>query len=135
MTERAPVADLVYVNGIEFEASHGYSAAERRGTRRFRCHLEVRRDLGASAHSDRLGDTVDYRALCGIVVEVGTKRTFRLLEALAGAIADAIQARYPRLSLSVTIEKVAPPCPGAPAVAGVRITRERRHAAKPVSAS
>jgi 7,8-dihydroneopterin aldolase/epimerase/oxygenase len=118
--------DVVFVQGIEFEASHGYSAAERRGTRRFRCHLEVRRDLVASARTDRLTDTVDYRALCGIVVEVGTKRTFRLLEALAGAVADAVHDRYPRLSLTVTIEKVAPPCPGAPAVAGVRIFRPAR---------
>ena len=39
----APVErpDAVFVRGLEFEASHGYTAAERRGTRRFRLNLEL----------------------------------------------------------------------------------------------
>ena len=115
--------DAILLSGIEFEASHGCTAAERRGTRRFRCSLEVRRDLAHAARTDRLGDTLDYRALCALVVEIGTKRTFRLVEALAGAILAAIQERHPGLGVTVTVEKLAPPCPGAPAAAGVRLTR------------
>ena len=116
--------DAVYVSGIEFEASHGYTAAERKGTRRFRCHIEIRRDLSAAVRSDRIADTIDYRAVCAIAVEIGTSRTFRLLEALAGAIADAVSARYPDAGLTITVEKLAPPCPGAPEVSGVRLVRE-----------
>jgi dihydroneopterin aldolase len=47
-----------------------------------------------------------------------------LIEALAGAIADAVHARYPQTGITITVEKLAPPCPGAPAVSGVRISRE-----------
>ena len=115
--------DAILVTGIEFEASHGYTAAERKLTRRFRCHLELRRDLSTSAHSDRLQDTIDYRVVCQTVVEIGTSRAYRLLEALAGAIADAVLARYPGVGVTVTVEKLAPPCPGAPASTGVRLTR------------
>jgi len=116
--------DAVYVRGIEFEASHGYTAAERKGTRRFRCDIELRTELAAAAGSDRIADTIDYRAVCAMAVEIGTSKTFRLLEALAGAIADAVQARYPRVGLTLTVEKLAPPCPGAPDVSGVRLVRE-----------
>ena len=115
--------DSVYVSGIEFEAAHGYTAAERRLTRRFRCNIEIFQDLGAAARSDRIQDTIDYRAVCAMAVAIGTERTFKLLEALAGAIADAVQERYPTVGLTIVVEKLAPPCPGAPAVSGVRLTR------------
>ncbi len=118
--------DSILVQGIEFEARHGYTAAERKLTRRFRCHLELFCDLSASARSDRIQDTVDYRAVCQMAVGIGTSRTFRLLEALAGAILEAIQERYPDLAVSITVEKMAPPCPGAPAFSGVKLFRESR---------
>jgi dihydroneopterin aldolase len=117
-------SSAVYVSGIEFEASHGFTAAERRSTRRFRLAIEIRRDLEVASRSDRIQDTIDYRAVCGLAVEIGTSRTFKLLEALAGAIADAIQERYSGVGLTVTVEKLAPPCPGAPALSGVRLIRE-----------
>jgi dihydroneopterin aldolase len=116
--------DAVFVNGIEFEASHGYTAAERRATRRFRCHVEIRRDLSVSSRSDRLQDTIDYRHVCAIVVTIGTQRTFKLIEALAGAILDAVADAYPASSITVTLEKLHPPCPGAPAASGVRVSRD-----------
>jgi dihydroneopterin aldolase len=119
-------ADVVFVRGIEFEASHGYTAAERRGTRRFRCDIELQADLSPSAASDKLADTIDYRRVCALIVDIGTERTFRLIEALAGAIADGILALYPRVQLTITLEKLAPPCAGAPAASGVRLTRGPR---------
>jgi dihydroneopterin aldolase len=119
-------SDVVYVTGIQFEASHGYTAAERKGTRRFRCDIEIHRDLDIAARSDRIADTIDYRAVCALAVDIGTTRTFRLIEALAGAIADAVQARYPDAGLTITVEKLAPPCPGAPDVSGVKLVRAPR---------
>jgi dihydroneopterin aldolase len=35
------MTDCVFVRGLEFEGNHGYTAAERRGTRRFRVHLTI----------------------------------------------------------------------------------------------
>ena len=115
--------DAIFVHGIEFEANHGYTAAERKSTRRFRCAIELTHDLTSAAKSDRLQDTIDYRAVCALAVEIGTQKTYRLLEALAGAIADAVLARNPGSRVTVTVEKLAPPCPGAPASAGVNLTR------------
>lgn len=118
--------DVVYINGIEFEASHGYTAAERKLTRRFRCSVELSRDLSVPARSDRIQDTIDYRTICGIVIDIGTGPTLRLIETLAGSITAAIHERYPAVGLSVTVEKLGPPCPGAPALAGVRLVRPPR---------
>ncbi|HEY1557380.1 MAG TPA: dihydroneopterin aldolase [Kofleriaceae bacterium] len=115
------MSDAVFVRGLEFEGNHGYSAAERRGTRRFRVHLVLELPLAAAAASDRIADTVDYWKVSEIVVALGTKSTFRLLEALAGAMAAKIQELYPHAAVSIELEKLAPPCPGVPASCGVKL--------------
>ncbi|HEX4451534.1 MAG TPA: dihydroneopterin aldolase [Kofleriaceae bacterium] len=114
-------SDCVFVRGLEFEGNHGYSAAERRGTRRFRVHLTLELSLVAAASSDRIADTVDYFKVSEAVVAIGTKSTFRLLEALAGAIGAKIQELYPHAAVAIELEKLAPPCPGVPAACGVRL--------------
>ena len=118
--------DAVFVRGLEFEGNHGYSAAERRGTRRFRVDLTLEVSLAAAAASDRIADTIDYRKVSEIVVTLGTKSTYRLLEGLAGAIADQIQDLYPQVAVTITLDKLAPPCPGVPASCGVKIVRAPR---------
>lgn len=115
------MTDCVFVRGLEFEGNHGYTAAERRGTRRFRVSLTLELSLAAAAGSDRIVDTVDYWKVSEIVVALGTRSTFRLLEALAGAIGAKIQELYPRVQVSIELEKLAPPCPGVPASCGVRV--------------
>lgn len=118
--------DAVFVRGLEFEGNHGYTAAERRGTRRFRVDLTLERDLAQASHSDKLVDTIDYFKVSDIVVRLGTQSTFRLIEALAGAIADAIVAEYVGVAVVIQLEKLAPPCPGVPAACGVRLHRAAR---------
>lgn len=115
------MTDSVFVRGLEFEGNHGYSAAERRGTRRFRVNLTLELPLAAAAASDRIADTVDYFRVSEIVIALGTKSTFKLLEALAGAIGAKIQELYPRATVAIELEKLAPPCPGVPAACGVRL--------------
>jgi len=113
--------DAVFVRGIEFEANHGYTAEERRATRRFRVNLEMRTTLEAAAKSDHIKDTLDYRKVSKLAVEIGTSHTFKLLEALAGAIGRAIQDLYPTTEVIVDLDKLAPPCPGVPESCGVRL--------------
>jgi dihydroneopterin aldolase len=113
--------DSVFVRGLEFEGNHGYTAAERRGTRRFRVNLTLELPLGAAAASDKIVDTVDYWKISEIVVALGTQSTFKLIEALAGAMAAKIQDRYPHAAVLIELEKLAPPCPGVPAACGVRL--------------
>ncbi len=118
---RHVTTDCVFVRGLEFEGNHGYTAAERRGTRRFRADITIEVPLAAAAGSDRIADTVDYWKVSEIVVSLGTKSTYKLIEALAGAIANKIQELYPRAGVIIQLEKLAPPCPGVPAACGVRL--------------
>ena len=115
------MTDSVFVRGLEFEGNHGYTAAERRGTRRFRVNLTLNLSLAAAATTDRISDTVDYWKVSEIVVALGTKSTYKLLEALAGAIGAKIQELYPHAEVEIELEKLAPPCPGVPAACGVRL--------------
>lgn len=115
------MTDCVFVRGLEFEGNHGYTAAERRGTRRFRVNLTLELSLAAASVSDRISDTIDYWKVSETVVAIGTKSTFRLLEALAGAIGRRIQELYPHAAVTVELEKLAPPCPGVPASCGVKL--------------
>ena len=115
------MTDCVFVRGLEFEGNHGYTAAERRGTRRFRVNLTLEAPLATAAASDRLADTIDYWKVSEVVVQLGTRSTFRLIEALAGAIGAKIQELYPRVQVVIELEKLAPPCPGVPAACGVRL--------------
>ena len=117
------MTDSVFVRGLEFEGNHGHTAAERRGTRRFRVNLTLEVSLAGPAASDRLVDTVDYYKLSEVVVTLGTRSTFKLLEALAGAIASKIQELYPHAGVSIELEKLAPPCPGVPESCGVRLVK------------
>ncbi len=111
--------DAVFVRGLTFEGNHGYSAAERRSTRRFRVSVRLDVSLAAASRSDRISDTVDYAKVSEAVIRIGTGTTFRLLERLAGEIARAIHELYPRCALTIELEKLSPPCPGVPAAAGV----------------
>lgn len=113
--------DVVFVRGLEFEGNHGYTAAERRSTRRFRLAIELHTALAYAASSDRIGDTVDYRKVCEIAMEIGTQSTFKLLETLAGSIARAIQEQYPTTDVTIEVEKLMPPCPGVPQSCGIRL--------------
>jgi dihydroneopterin aldolase len=120
-TRPAENADAVFVRGIELEANHGYTEEERESTRRFRLSLEMRTPLLAASETQRLSDTVDYRRVCEVATRIATQSTFQLLEGLAGAIGRAIQELYPRVEVIITLDKLAPSCPGVPESCGVRL--------------
>jgi len=113
----------IVVRGIQFQASHGASAEERRHTRRFEVDLdlEARAPIAKGGQTDRLADTVDYLELCTLVIRVGTESTCHLVEKVAARILDAVCARHPTARVSVEVRKIDPPCPGGPRSCGVRI--------------
>ncbi|MBI5477279.1 MAG: dihydroneopterin aldolase [Deltaproteobacteria bacterium] len=113
----------IVIRGIQFQASHGASAEERRQTRRFEVDLEIqaRDPIAKGGETDRLADTVDYLELCTLVIRVGTEATCHLVEKVARRILDAVGARHPAAHVTVEVRKLDPPCPGAPKYCGVRI--------------
>jgi dihydroneopterin aldolase len=113
----------IIADGIEFEGRHGATADERRTTRRFSVNLAVDVPNARAATTDRLDDTIDYYALCELVVGIGTSGSCRLLETLAVRMADAIIERWPSAHVTVEVRKLNPPCPGHPHYTAAQVSR------------
>ena len=82
----------VEVYGLEVPGAHGVDKDERRTPQAFL--YDVWLEVSDAATSDRLEETVDYRDVLRCVQEVSEGRQFRLLEAMAAAVADALLARF-----------------------------------------
>jgi 7,8-dihydroneopterin aldolase/epimerase/oxygenase len=112
---------------ISFEARHGATEAERKSLRPFEVDVTIEAPVDLASKSDRLDDTVDYRAVAEIIVAVGTGETHHLLEALADRILAELVGRFPNARFHLEVRKPSPPdCPGHPAYAAVRMSRGGR---------
>jgi dihydroneopterin aldolase len=113
---------IVLLRGITFEGRHGVTTDERLGTRKFEVDVEIDDDLSAGESSDRLSDTIDYRIIAGVIVDIGTGESHHLVESLARDMIDRLVREFPHAQISLELRKLAPPgCPGHPAAAGVRL--------------
>ena len=93
----------VEVCGLTIEGRHGVGEQERANPQPFVYDLWL--DVGEAAFSDRIEDAVDYREVAACVREVSEARAFHLLEALAGAVADALLDRFPVARVRVRVRK------------------------------
>jgi dihydroneopterin aldolase len=94
----------VELAGLELHGRHGLLEEERAGGQRFL--FDVWLDVPeAAARSDRIEDAVDYREVVAAVRGVSDGRAFRLLEALAAAIADDLLTRFPVTRVRVRVRK------------------------------
>jgi 7,8-dihydroneopterin aldolase/epimerase/oxygenase len=120
------VSDTIFVSGLLIHAHHGVMAHEEKVGQRFVIDLELTTDLATASRSDKLADTVNYGAIVGTTTEVFTQRSYRLIEAAAGAIADAILAKFVKVSaVRITVRKPHAPIAAIFGDAGVTLTRRR----------
>ena len=94
---------VVELTGLEVFGHHGVDEDERERGQRF--VFDLRWEAPDAALSDRLEDTVDYRDVAACVRAVSDGRQFRLIEALAGAVADALLERFPVERVVVRVRK------------------------------
>jgi dihydroneopterin aldolase len=120
------MSDKIFVNGLLIHAHHGVMAHEEKVGQRFVIDLELEIDLATAGHTDKLADTVSYSAIVDAAAQAFTGQSFRLVEAAAAAVAEALLAGFPKVtSVQVTLHK-----PHAPIAAifndvGVSILRKR----------
>jgi 7,8-dihydroneopterin aldolase/epimerase/oxygenase len=93
----------VELHALEIFGRHGATEEERTRGQTFLFDVEL--DVGETARSDRLEDTVDYVEVAACVRAVSDGRQFSLLEALAGAVADAVADRFPVSRVRVRVRK------------------------------
>jgi len=98
---------------MRFLGRHGVTLEERMEPQPIEVDVLMEMDLSRPAASDELGDTVDYAAVFGQVAEIVEGRSFRLLEALAGAIAESVLAMATVDGVEVRVRKPRAPLPGA----------------------
>jgi len=126
MTEGGFGGDRIEIRDLRALGVHGVLPEERERAQPFSLDVVAWVDLTAAQRSDSLADTVDYGALAQAAVEVVEQRSFQLLEALAGQLADVLLTSDPRLRVvEVTVRKLRPPLALQVASTGVRVVRSR----------
>lgn len=118
--------DKIIVGGIKFHGYHGFTKLERQVGVRCSIDVELDVDLSAASRSDELSDTIDYRKIHSLVLEMGRDGgSFHLIEALAGHIAAAILERFPVAAATVRVRKETPVLDGIVDYVGAEVTRSR----------
>ncbi len=120
------MSDAIFITGLLIHAHHGVMPHESKVGQQFVIDLELAIDLTRAATTDKLVDTVSYSSIVEAATQAFTARSYRLVEAAAGAVAEAVLAAFPHVtSARVTVHK-----PHAPIAAifndvGVTILRTR----------
>ena len=112
--------------GMRFEGRHGASEDERMLPQLLEVDLEVEADLDPASRSDALADTTDYGPLIAVARRTVEEGSYRLLEAIAGALADAALRLAPgATAVTVRVRKLAVPVDVDMDHAEVELRRER----------
>ncbi|MDN5344767.1 MAG: 7,8-dihydroneopterin aldolase/epimerase/oxygenase [Clostridia bacterium] len=117
--------DKIILDGMEFYAFHGCYPAEQELGQPFVVDIELFLDLAPAGCSDALEASIDYSQVYHLVQEITTGRPFKLLEALAEAIAAGILAAFPVAEVMVRVKKPRAPLPGRFNYVAVEIRRSR----------
>jgi dihydroneopterin aldolase len=124
------MSDTIFVKGLALHAYHGVMPHEAKVGQSFKLDLVLDIDLGDASRSDKLKDTVSYDLVVKAVSEAFCGRRYRLVEAAAGAVADAVLAGFPTVgAVRVTVHKPHAPIAATFDDVGVTVAR-RRGAAK-----
>jgi len=120
--------DRITLRGMRFLGRHGVELEERLEPQPFEVDVILRGDLTRAAASDDLADTIDYSAVFTTVQQIVEGQSFRLIEALAGTIADAVLADPRIMDVEVRVRKPKAPLPGAFDTVEARLRRRREEA-------
>jgi dihydroneopterin aldolase len=118
-------SDRIEVRGLRVVGTHGLLPEEQSRAQPFEIDLDVDADLSVAGRTDAIEETVDYGEVVLRASAVVTGHSYRLLEALAEGIAEAVLADGRVTSVGVAVRKLQPPVAADVGSVGVRITRSR----------
>ncbi len=119
------MSDRIVLANMRFVARHGVHEWERREPQPFEVDVELYCDLRRAGTDDDLKRTIDYGPVYAAVRRIVEGTSFRLLEAIATAIADAILADPDVTEVVVRVRKPGVRLGGPLDYAGVEIRRSR----------
>jgi dihydroneopterin aldolase len=120
------MSDRIFIKGLSLHAYHGVLAYESKVGQSFSIDLTLEIDLSDAARSDKVMDTVSYDKVAECASKTFCAKPYKLIEAAAGKVADAVLADFPRvLSVEVTIHKPHAPIAAIFSDVGVTLMRKR----------
>ena len=120
------MSDRIFIKGLALHACHGVMAHEAKVGQTFTLDLDLEIDLSAAARSDKVVDTVSYDKVVDCASEAFCAQRYRLIEAVAGRVAEAVLATFPPVrSVRVTIHKPHAPIAATFDDVGVTLVRNR----------
>lgn len=119
------MSDQISIKGVHGFGYHGVFDFEARDGQDFYVDALLTLDLTKPSRSDALEDSVDYGAICDLILTEIKGERVQLIEALAGRIADAILRAYSKVdAVAITVHK--PQAPVKAEVLDIAVTIERR---------
>src|SRR6266568_3357398 len=97
--------DRIVLEGMSFTGRHGVRPAEREHAQDFEVDIDMEADLAGPGSTDRIEDTVDYRAAHAIAKQTIEGESVKLLETLAARIADRVLTLPGVAAVSVRVAK------------------------------
>lgn len=120
------MTDQVFVNGLALHAYHGVMQHEAKVGQTFTLDIVLDIDLAEASRTDMLKHTVGYDQVVSVASEAFCARRYRLVEAAAGAVAEAVLERFKQvIAIRVTIHKPHAPIAATFNDVGVSIHRTR----------
>jgi len=118
-------ADRIRLVNMRFYGHHGVQAAERQLGGDFALDVELTKDLREAGQTDRICYTIDYQRVYDLVQQVQAGKSYRLVEALAHDVAEALLREFEVDEVTVRARKLRTPVGGLMDHLEVEITRRK----------
>jgi dihydroneopterin aldolase len=115
--------DKLIITDLQFHGHCGITAAEQEIGQRLSLDLELYCDLQKVAASNNLLGHSDYSQVVSVLLEIGRKERFNLLESLAETLAQVLIKQFPVEEVKLRIKKLHPPVEAIQGYFGVEIKR------------
>ena len=119
------MTDRIVIEGMVFQGTHGVHEHEQRVPQPFEVDVELALNLQHAGLTDDLALTADYSRVFEVCRQIVESTRFRLIEALAEAIAQEVLAGFPADEVTVRIRKPAVDLGGTFRSVGIEIQRRR----------
>ena len=97
--------DVIYIRNLKIDCVIGAFEWERRIRQTVAIDLDLAADVARAAATDRLQDTIDYKAIAKRLIEDVGKSDFWLVETLAERVAKIVLAEFAVAWVRVRINK------------------------------
>lgn len=86
--------DLIYIRNLKIDCVIGAFDWERRIRQTVAIDLDLAMDAASAAHTDRLANTIDYKAISKRLIDYVGKSEFHLVETLAERVAEIVRDEF-----------------------------------------